>query len=322
MKQFRVYITEPIPMHEKMVKLLRNSSVEVEVSKVFYESVPEDKLLEFDGVIVADSKIPTEPTKKTERLKIIQKFGVGVDNIPVELCKSRGIYVCNIPGINSLDVAEFTLAAILSILHRIRERDRMARKAKWSDRPKVLSERLTGKVVGIIGFGRIGRQVAMLLKPFKVKIVVYDPYITDEIVKEAGVEKVGELDQLLKVSDVVTLHIPLTGETRHMIGWRELNIMKRNAILVNTSRGAVIDEEALRKAVKSGRLRSAHIDVWSLEPVPKNHPMLNVRKVQLSLHQASWSINFFTEAAEFCVENILKAFRGVKPLNVVWESTQ
>ncbi|MBS7611707.1 hypothetical protein KEJ27_05810 [Candidatus Bathyarchaeota archaeon] len=319
MKQFRVYITEPIPMYEKMVKLLRSSNVEVEVSKVFHEYVPEDKLLEFDGVIVADSKIPIEPIKKTERLKIIQKFGVGVDNIPVELCKSRSIYVCNIPGINSLDVAEFTLAVILSILHRIRERDRMARKAKWSDRPRVLSERLTGKVIGIIGFGRIGRQVAMLLKPFRVRIVVYDPYVSDEVVKEAGVERVGELDQLLKASDIVTLHIPLTGETRHMIGWRELNIMKRNAILINTSRGAVVDEEALYKAVKSGRLKSAHIDVWSVEPVPKSNPMLKVGRVQLSLHQASWSVNFFMEAAEFCVENILKTFRGLKPLNVVWE---
>ncbi len=320
MRQSRVYITEPIPMYDKMVRLLRSSGVEVEVSKVFHEYVPEDKLLEFDGVIVADSKIPTEPIKRTERLKIIQKFGVGVDNIPVELCKSRSVYVCNIPGINSLDVAEFTLAAILSILHRIRERDRMARKAKWSDRPKVLSERLTGKVVGIIGFGRIGRQVAMLLKPFKVRIVVYDPYVSEEVVRESGVERVGELDQLLEISDVVTLHVPLTGETRHMIGWRELNMMKRSAILVNTSRGAIIDEEALYKAVKSGRLKTAHIDVWSLEPVPRDNPMLKIRKVQLSLHQASWSVNFFTEAAEFCVENILKAFRGFKPLNVVWES--
>ncbi len=319
MKQFRVYITEPIPMYERMVKLLRSSNVEVEVSNVFHEYVPEDKLLEFDGIIVADSKIPIELIKKTERLKIIQKFGVGVDNIPVELCRSRNIYVCNIPGINSLDVAEFTLAAILSILHRIRERDKMARKAKWSDRPRILSERLTGKVVGIIGFGRIGRQVAMLLKPFKVRILVYDPYVSDEVVNEAGVERVGELDQLLKASDIVTLHTPLTEETRRMIGWRELNLMRRNAILINTSRGAVVDEEALYKAVKSGRLKSAHIDVWSVEPVPKNNPMLKVRKVQLSLHQASWSVNFFTEAAEFCVENILKTFRGLKPLNVVWE---
>jgi len=307
-------------MHDKMARLLRSSGVEVEVSEVFHEYVPEDKLLEFDGVIVADSKIPAEPIEKTERLKIIQKFGVGVDNIPVELCKSRGIYVCNIPGINSLDVAEFTLAAILSILHRIRERDRMARKAKWSERPKVLSERLTGKTVGIIGFGRIGRQVAMLLKPFKVRIVVYDPYISEEVVREFGVERVEELDQLLKTSDIVTLHIPLTNETRHMIGWRELNMMKRNAILINTSRGAIVDEEALYKAVKSGRLKSAHIDVWSIEPVPKDNPMLKIRRIQLSLHQASWSTNFFTEAAEFCVENVLKTFRGLKPLNVVWES--
>jgi D-3-phosphoglycerate dehydrogenase len=160
----------------------------------------------------------------------------------------------------------------------------------------------------------------MLLKPFKVRIVVYEPYVSEEVVRESGVERVGELDQLLKISDVVTLHIPLTDETRHMIGWRELNMMKRNAILVNTSRGAIIDEEALYKAVKSGRLKTAHIDVWSLEPVPKDNPMLKIRKVQLSLHQASWSVNFFTEAAEFCVENILKAFRGFKPLNVVWES--
>ena len=321
MKQSRVYITEPIPMHDKMVKLLRSFNVEVEVSKVFHEYVPEDKLLEFDGIIVADSKIPAEPIRRTERLKIIQKFGVGVDNIPVELCKSKGIYVCNIPGINSLDVAEFTLAAILSILHRIRERDRMARKARWSERPKVLSERLTGKTVGIIGFGRIGRQVAVLLKPFKVRIVVYDPYVSEEVVKEFGVERVEGLDQLLKTSDIVTLHIPLTNETRHMIGWRELNMMKRNAILINTSRGAIIDEEALYKAIKSGRLKSAHIDVWSIEPVPRDNPMLKIRKVQLSLHQASWSVNFFTEAAEFCVENVLKAFRGLKPLNVVWESS-
>ncbi|MEM3105099.1 MAG: NAD(P)-dependent oxidoreductase [Candidatus Bathyarchaeia archaeon] len=319
MERFRVYITEPIPMYEKMINLLRRFGVEAEASKVFHEYVPEDKLLDFDGIIVADSKIPSRPIEKTEKLKIIQKFGVGVDNIPVELCKNRQIYVCNIPGINSLDVAEFTLAAILSILHRIRERDHMARKAEWSARPKVLSERLTGKIVGIIGFGRIGRQVAMLLKPFKVKILVYDPYISDETIRNAGVERSERLEQLLKVSDVVTIHTPLTEETRHMIGWRELNIMKRNAILVNTSRGAVVDEEALYRVIKSGRLKSAHIDVWSIEPVPKSNPMLKLRRVQLSLHQASWSVNFFTEAAEFCVENIMRVFKGQKPLNVVWE---
>lgn len=309
-------------MHERMVKLLRKSNVEAEVSKIFHEYVPEDKLLESDGVIVADSKIPVKAIEKTNKLKIIQKFGVGVDNIPVGLCRSRGIYVCNIPGINSLDVAEFTLAAILSILHRIRERDRMARKARWNDRPKVLSERLTGKIVGIIGFGRIGRQVAMLLKPFNVRIVVYDPYVPDEAIREANVERFEQLDQLLKVSDIVTIHTPLTEETRHMIGWRELNIMKPNAILINTSRGAVVDEDALYKAIKSRRIRSAHIDVWTTEPVPEDNPMLKLRRVQLSLHQASWSINFFTEAAEFCVENVLRVFRGVKPLNVVWEEAR
>ncbi|MCD6443688.1 phosphoglycerate dehydrogenase [Candidatus Bathyarchaeota archaeon] len=314
-----VYITEPLPMVEEMVKLLEDAGIEVEVSEVFHEYVPEDWIMEVDGIVVADSRITPESVKKARRLRIVQKFGVGVDTIPVEVCRRRGVYVCNIPGINSLDVAEFTLAAILSILHRIRERDLMAREARWDDRPKVLSERLTGKTVGIIGFGRIGRQVARLLKPFKTRVLVYDPYVNVSLVEEYGAEKVEDLTQLLKGSDIVTLHVPLTDETNRMIGRRELKLMKPDAILINTSRGAVVDEEALYDALKTGRIRAAHIDVWTTEPVPENNPILRLENAQLSLHQASWSIEFFKEAARFCAENILRVLRGLKPLNVVWE---
>lgn len=319
MSRWSVYITEPLPMVGEMVKLLEDAGVEVEVSEVFHECVPEDRVIDVDGVIVADSRITPEAVEKARRLRVVQKFGVGVDTIPVETCRRRGIYVCNIPGVNSLDVAEFTLAAVLSILHRIRERDRMAREARWGDRPKVLSERLTGKTVGIIGFGRIGRQVARLLKPFKTRIMVYDPYVNVETVEKYGAEKVEDLTMLLKLSDIVTLHVPLTDETRHMIGRRELRLMKPNAVLVNTSRGAVVDEKALYDALRAGRIKMAHIDVWTTEPVPRDNPMLRLRNAQLSLHQASWSVDFFREAARFCAENVLRALRGLKPLNIVWE---
>lgn len=306
-------------MMENMVKLLKDAGVEVEVSKMFHEYVPEDRVIEVDGVVVADSRITSKSVEKARKLRIIQKFGVGVDTIPVEACRRRGIYVCNIPGINSLDVAEFTLTAVLSILHRIRERDQMAREARWNDRPKVLSERLSGKTVGIIGFGRIGRQVARLLKPFKTRILVYDPYVNVSLVEEYGAEKVEDLTVLLKLSDIVTLHVPLTEETRHMIGRHELRLMNSNAVIVNTSRGAVVDEEALYDALKAGRIKAAHIDVWTTEPVPRDNPMLRLRNAQLSLHQASWTVDFFREAAKFCAENVLRALRGLKPLNIVWE---
>ncbi len=317
MKSMKVYITEPLPMAEEMVRLLNEAGVEVRVSRIFHEYVPEEELLEVDGVIVADSRITPESVKKARRLKIIQKFGVGVDIIPLKTCKEKGIYVCNIPGINSLDVAEFTLAAILSLLHRIRERDSLARKARWNERPRSLSERLTGKVVGIIGFGRIGRHVARLLQPFNVRILVYDPYVNEAAIKIYKAEKV-DLDYLLRKSDVVTLHVPLTEETRHMIGQRELNLMKHSAILINTSRGAVVDERALYKALKAGRLKAAHIDVWSVEPVPANNPLLKLHNAQLSLHQASWTVDFFREATRFCVDNVLRVLRGSRPLNIVW----
>ena len=314
-----VYITEPLPMVEEMVKLLEDAGVEAEVSEVFHEYVPGDRIMDVDGVVVADSRITPETVEKARRLRIVQKFGVGVDTIPVGVCRRRGVYVCNIPGINSLDVAEFTLAAILSILHRVRERDLMAREARWSDRPKVLSERLTGKTVGIVGFGRIGRQVARLLKPFKTRVLVYDPYVAVSLVEEYGAEKVEDLARLLKDSDIVTLHVPLTSETRHMIGRREFRLMKPDAVLINTSRGAVIDEEALYDALKSGRIRAAHIDVWAKEPVSEDNPLLKLENAQLSLHQASWSVEFFREAARFCAENIIRVLRGLKPLNIVWE---
>lgn len=314
-----VYITEPLPMVEEMVKLLEDAGVKVEVSETFHEYVPDELIVGVDGVIVADSRITPGSVEKARRLRIIQKFGVGVDTIPVEVCRRRGVYVCNIPGVNSLDVAEFTLAAVLSILHRIRERDQMAREARWSDRPKVLSERLTGKTVGIIGFGRIGRQVARLLKPFKARVLVYDPYVTVDVVEEHGAEKVEDLTTLLKLSDIITLHVPLTDETRHMIGRRELELMKPDAVLVNTSRGPVVDEEALYEALRAGRIKAAHIDVWTTEPVPRDNPMLKLGNAQLSLHQASWSVDFFREAARFCAENVLRTLRGEKPLNIVWE---
>ena len=299
-----------------MVKVLEAEGVEVKVSEVFHEQVPSKPVAEAGAVVVADSRIAPESVEAADRLRIIQKFGVGVDKIPVELCKERGIYVCNIPGVNSLDVAEFTLTAMLSILHRIRERDSMAREARWHDRPKALSERLTGKTVGIVGFGRIGRQVARLLNPFNVRILVYDPYVEAETMEKLGAEKVENLDALLKLSDIVTLHTPLTEETRGMIGWRELNLMRANAILVNTSRGEVVDEDALYKALKTGRLKAAHIDVWSVEPVPRDNPILNLENVQLSLHQASWSVDFFRDAARFCAENVLRALKGLKPMNI------
>ncbi|MBO3802594.1 MAG: hypothetical protein JTT11_01760 [Candidatus Brockarchaeota archaeon] len=315
---FKVWIAEPIPCTDVAVEKL-SPHAEVEVSPVFYEKVPPGKLKGCNAVIIADSFLLEESLVGAEGLRVVQKFGVGFNTIAAEECGRRGIYVCNIPGINSLDVAEFVVGSMISSLRGFARLDSAARRGAWSERPSLVGERLSGKTVGIIGFGKIGREVARLLGPFKVRILVHDPYVDPKAAGDAGALAVS-LEELLSASDVVTIHVPLTEETKAMIGARELGLMKPTSTLINTARGPVVDEEALRTALKEKTIRHAVVDVWSREPVDPGNEILKLENAQLSLHQASWTREFFEAGMEFCAENVLRVMRGERPLNVVNEA--
>jgi len=278
--------------------------------------VPPQKLRGCHAVIVADSFLPEESLVDADEIRIAQKFGVGVNTIDIDECTKRGIYVCNIPGINSLDVAEYAVGAMISSLRGFMMLDSAARRAAWAARPSLVGERLSGKTVGIVGFGKIGREVARLLVPFRAKLLAYDPYVDSKDALEKGVEIVS-LRELLKESDIVTIHVPLTNETRDLIGEEEFRQMKRSSTLINTSRGPVVNEAALHMALSQRLIRYAVIDVWDKEPIDPDNEILGLENAQLSLHQASWTREFFEAGMGFCAENVIRVLKGEEPLNAV-----
>jgi len=315
MGKMKVFITEPLPFIEEAIKILENYA-KVEVSKRFYGVVPAGKLRGCVAVIVGDTLIDENSLEDANELRLVQKAGVGVNTIDIEACTKRGIYVCNLPGVNAVDVAEYVIGAMISSLRDFPRMDRAARKAAWDERPKLIGERLSGKKVGVIGLGRIGREVVRLLKPFNVKVLVYDPYINEEVAEKFNVRKV-DLETLLRESDIVTIHAPLTDETRGLIGKEELEIMKPSAILINAARGSIVNEKDLYHALRAGKIRFAVIDVWTEEPLKPGNPLFELENVQLSIHTASWTRQAFQDTMRLSAQNVLRVIKGEKPLNIV-----
>ena len=318
MGKMKVFITEPLPFVEKAVKILEKH-VDVEVSKRFYDVVPPEKLRGCIAVIIGDSVISKDSLEDANELRLVQKAGVGINTIDLTACTKRGIYVCNLPGVNAIDVAEYVIGAMISGLRDFPRMDKAARMAAWNERPGLIGERLTGKKVGIIGLGGIGREVVRLLKPFNVKILAYDPYISEEISQKLEVKKT-DLETLLRESDIVTIHAPLTEETRGLLGKRELSLMKPTAILINTARGSIVNEDALYYALKNGWIKFAVIDVWAEEPLKPGNPLFELENVQLSIHTASWTCQAFENLMRLSAENVIRIIKGEQPLNIVNKS--
>ncbi|MEM2906209.1 MAG: NAD(P)-dependent oxidoreductase [Candidatus Bathyarchaeia archaeon] len=310
-----MWVAEPIPCSEVAVKELAGFA-EVEVSKDFYHAIPAENVLGVDGVILGDARFTAESLRGADRLRIVQRFGVGFDTVDLEACAKRGVYVCNMPGLNAVDVAEFAVGALVSSLRGFVKLDESARRLAWQERPSLMGERLKGKTVGIVGLGRIGREVAKRLKPFDVQLLAFDPYVTQASADELDV-RLTTLDELVRNSDIITVHAPLNEETRGLIGAKEFDSMKPTAIVLNTARGAVVNEAKLVEALRAGRIKAAVIDVYSREPPEPGNPLFELGNVQLSLHMASWTRQFFEDGMVWCSRNVMRALRGEKPLNIV-----
>lgn len=256
-------------------------------------------------------------------LRIISQYAVGYDNIDVECATKHGVYVTNTPGVLADATADLTWALILAVSRRIVEADKAVRSGEWYKTGTgwhpmyMLGMEVTGKTLGIIGLGRIGREVARRAKGFKMKVLYYKRRrLAPEEEKELGVEY-RSLEDLLKESDIVTIHVPLTEETRGLIGERELRMMKDTAILVNTSRGPVVDEEALIKALTKGWIAGAGLDVFNQEPLPPDHPLTKLDNVVLAPHIGSATWETRTRMAEKAVENLIAFAEGRVPPDLV-----
>ncbi|RLG51717.1 MAG: D-glycerate dehydrogenase [Thermoproteota archaeon] len=290
------------------------------------EEAPPPKEVIIERVKDVDALVPllTDPIDAevmdaAPRLRIISQYAVGYDNIDVKAATERGIYVTNTPGVLTETVADFTMALMMAIARRVVEADKYIRQGKW----KVgwhplyfLGTDLYGATLGIIGLGRIGSAVARRAKGFNMRILYYDVFRREDLEKELGIKYV-DMDTLLRESDFVTLHVPLTPETKDLIGERELKLMKPTAYLVNTSRGKVIDEKALIKALKEGWIAGAALDVFYKEPTPPDNPLLELDNVVVAPHIASASLETRSRMAEIVAENLIAFKEGKKPPTLV-----
>ncbi len=266
-----------------------------------------------DGLILRNMPyVDDEILNCAPKLKVIGRFGVGVDNVDLEAARKRGIRVVYTPGVNADTVAEHTFALLLALAKRLRFWHDALLKGEYRLRWTEKSFEVQGKVLGIIGFGHVGRAVAQRARAFKMRLLVYDPFVSPEIASSFEAESVS-LEELLSQSDFITLHVPLTEQTRGLINRERLALMKRGAFLINTSRGEVCDLDALYEALQTGQLAGVALDVFPKEPPDVNHPIFRHPNFIGTPHVASHTPETLDRMALVVVEQVLKVLRGEDP---------
>ena len=255
-------------------------------------------------VIRSATKLTKEVLDKAEQLKIIARCGVGIDNVDLDFAKSKNIFVTNAPSANLISVVELTVALIISASRKLSLADSHLKKGEWN-RSQFLGNELYGKTLGIVGFGKAGRLVAERMKSFGMSIVFYDPYVTDW----NGSEESVELDDLLRTADVVSIHVIKTKDTENLISKDMLDLLKPSSIIVNTSRGGVLDEDYLFELLESEKIFGAGLDVYSNEP-PENVDRYNGLNLVTTPHIGASTNEAQLKAGLETIENIKKILAG------------
>jgi len=269
---------------------------------------------EYDAVIIrSSSTVTAEVIAAAAKLRVIGRAGIGVDNIDVNAATKRGIAVMNTPGGNNVTTAEHTVSMLLSLARAIPQATASMKAGKW-EKSKFTGSELSNKTLGIVGIGNIGRLVAERAQGLQMKVIAYDPFITEEKARELRIELVS-LDALLQRADFVSIHTPLLPETRNLIDAAALAKMKPTARLVNCARGGIVDEVALAEALKNKQLAGAALDVFEQEPVPPNHPLLQLDNVICTPHlgaatteaQVAVSVAIAEQIVDFLVHNVTRS---------------
>lgn len=292
----------------KGIELLKKE-FEVDVKEKLTAEELLEIIPEYDALMVRSaSKVTAAVIERAEKLKIIGRAGVGVDNIDIPAATAKGIIVINSPGGNTIAATEHTMAMMLSLSRNIPIANETMQKGEWN-RKKYVGVELRGKTLGIIGMGRIGAGVAKRAMAFDMNIIAYDPYINEERAKSLGVT-IGTLDDVVTKSDFITVHMPLTPETKGMIGREQMKKMKEGVRLINCARGGIIVEEDLAEAVKAGEVAGAAIDVFTSEPVGRDHPLVGVPGIVLTPHLGASTVEAQIGVSLDVSKGILAALKG------------
>jgi phosphoglycerate dehydrogenase-like enzyme len=280
------------------------------------EYAPE-QLRDFDVVISLKPRVSADSLKGVERLCAIGRCGVGYDNVDVAACTENDIAVYITPTAVMRPVAESIVLFVLALSHNLVLKDRLVRQGRWVESTRKLGSEPRDRVVGTIGLGNIAGEAIRLLRPFGIaRFLAFDPYVPAGRAQELGVE-VTDLDTVLRESDYLLINCALTRETRGLIGQRELSLMKPEAVIVNTARGPIIDQNALIQALESGTIRGAALDVFEKEPLESDSRLMALDNVILTSHSVAWTLEMFRDMGRMDCEGALAVQRGEAPLHVV-----
>ena len=265
-----------------------------------------------DAVLNCYSKMPGDVIRTLDRCRIIARYGIGVDTIDLDAANERGIVVTNVPDYCIDEVSDHALSLALALARGVTLLDRRVRTGSWTPTDARPLHRIRGRTLGLVGFGRIARALAVKAAALGYHVVATDPYIADDAVRDADVEPLS-FDELLERADVVSMHVPLTDESHHLFGSEALAKMKPGAILVNTSRGPLVDTAALRDALASGHLGGAALDMLEQEPPAPDEPLLQRDDVVITPHAGFYSEESVRELQRKAVEQVVDALAGRRP---------
>jgi len=310
----------PHTVEQEAVSLLESANVEVILAPDKKPEIVAPLLKGVQGVILRTGIFFSKDLmNQADDLWVIARTGAGVDNVDVPSATGKGILVTSVPGANTRTVAEHALALILALMKQLPRLDREVRQDNFGIRYKNLPRDLTGKILGLVGLGKIGAEVArMCHQSFDMHILAYDPYLHPEVQNNfKSWVKFCELEKLFKTSDIISLHIPLSPATQKMIGARELGWMKPSAYMINASRGGVIDEEALIQCLKEKRIAGAGLDVFAHEPLERDNPLKELDNVILTPHIGGLTLECGIRVSVLAAQTVLDVLQGKRPNGMV-----
>jgi D-3-phosphoglycerate dehydrogenase len=316
-ERLRVVITDyEYPDLSQEEKVLAAIGAELVPCQCKTEDEVIDMAADADGVLNQYTGITRRVLNALKKCKVIVRYGIGVDTIDIEAATEAGILVCNVPHYCLHEVSDHAMALLLSCIRKIPEITHTVRQGKWSYKLHRPMDRIHGSTLGIVGLGNIGRMVAKKAQPWGVRILANDPYIEDEVFSSHGAIK-ASFEQVLQESDFISVHVPLTAETYHMFSYEQFTKMKKTAYFVNTSRGKVLDEKGLCRALKEGRLAGAALDVMEKEPPDANHPLFEFSNVLITPHIAWFSERSAIDLQRMAAEEVARVLKGEAPFSPI-----
>ena len=312
-----VAVTDSVfPNLDPARKVLAEIGAELQLAKEPTEAAILDVAREADALLATFAPVTAAIIRQMNRCRIISRFGIGVDNVDVAAATTAGIVVTRVPDYCLDEVSDHTLALLLALVRKIPSSNAATRAGRWDAKAVVPIHRLRGTVLGLVAFGQIAQLVAPKAQAFGIRVVTYDPYVSKEITARAGVQEV-DFDELLKISDYISIHTPLVAATHHLFNAEAFRRMKPSAYLINTARGPIVDEAALAGALDQKHLAGAALDVTEHEPPPSSSPLFGRDNVIITPHTGYYSEESVVDVQTKAAEEVVRVLSGRPPRNPV-----